>query len=182
MCKRAPSPKPTFFTPSWLPPPEKPVFSSLPHPQEGLSKPRLPRLVSEAGWSITVGSRPVQAESLPACLGPTHQLSTATFFIYGQPCWVFAAARLFPSCREQRSLSSRGARASHCGGFSRFRAQALGPVGSAVAKHRLSSFSNTSLVAPWPVGSSWTRDQTHVSCIGRPILYRSAIREVRQQL
>ena len=27
------------------------------------------------------------------------------------------------------------------------------------------------LVAPQHVGSSWTRDQTHVSCIGRKILY-----------
>ena len=42
--------------------------------------------------------------------------------------------------------------ASHCGGFSR-RAQALG-VGSVLVAHRL--------LAPWLMGSSWTRDQTDV--------------------
>ena len=92
-------------------------------------------------------------------------------------CWW-----AFSSCSEQGLRSSCGARASHCGGFSCFRAQALGPVGSVVAKHRLSSCGNRSLVAPWPVGSSQTRDQTRVSCIGRPILYRSATREVQQQV
>ena len=35
--------------------------------------------------------------------------------------------------------------------------------------HRLSSLGCTSLVALWRVGSSWTRDQTHISCIGRQI-------------
>ena len=35
-----------------------------------------------------------------------------------------------------------------------------------------------SLVAPQHVGSSWTRDQTHVSCIGGWILYHCATREV----
>ena len=33
-------------------------------------------------------------------------------------------------------------------------------------------------VAPWHVGSSWTRARTHVSCIGRRILNHSATREV----
>ena len=31
---------------------------------------------------------------------------------------------------------------------------------------------HTGLGAPWYVGSSWIRDQTHVSCIGRWILYQ----------
>ena len=35
----------------------------------------------------------------------------------------------------------------------------------------------TGLVAPWHVGSSWIRDQTLVSCIGRWILYHWATRE-----
>ena len=36
---------------------------------------------------------------------------------------------------------------------------------------------HTGLVAPGPVGSSWTRNQTCVSCIGRQILYHWATRE-----
>ena len=35
----------------------------------------------------------------------------------------------------------------------------------------------TGLVAPQHVGSSWTRDWTHVSCIGRWILYHWTTRE-----
>ena len=35
----------------------------------------------------------------------------------------------------------------------------------------------TDLEAPWHAGSSWIRDQTHVSCIGRWILYHWATRE-----
>ena len=49
--KGLPLPSPLSSTPYWLPP-EKPVFSSLPHPQEGLSTPPLLRLVSEAGRFI----------------------------------------------------------------------------------------------------------------------------------
>ena len=37
----------------------------------------------------------------------------------------------------------------------------------------------TGLVALWHVGSSCTRDQTHVSCIGRWILYHSATRKAQ---
>ena len=51
-----------------------------------------------------------------------------------------------------------GARASHCGGFSCCRAWALGAWASVVA------------VCGMHVGSSWTRDQTCVPCIGRRIL------------
>ena len=35
----------------------------------------------------------------------------------------------------------------------------------------------TGLVAPWHVGSSWTRTRTHVCCIGRWILNHCATRE-----
>ena len=35
----------------------------------------------------------------------------------------------------------------------------------------------TVLVPPWHVGSSWTRDRTHVSCTGRWILHHWATRE-----
>ena len=56
---------------------------------------------------------------------------------------------------------------------------------SVVVAHWLSSCSSwalehrfelwhTGLVAPWHMGSSWTRDRTHVSCIGGWTLYHSA--------
>ena len=54
-------------------------------------------------------------------------------------------------------LSSWGVRASHCGGFSCWGAQALGCVG-------LSTWGHMGLVALQHVGSSRTRDQTHVPC------------------
>ena len=40
---------------------------------------------------------------------------------------------------------------------------------------------HTGLVALWHVGSSWTRDQTRVPCIGRRILNHCATREVPQR-
>ena len=38
----------------------------------------------------------------------------------------------------------------------------------------------TSLAALWHVGSSWSRDRTHVPCIGRPILNQWTTREVHK--
>ena len=46
-------------------------------------------------------------------------------------------------------------------------------VASLVAERRLKGLQKlwcTGLVALWHVGSSWTRDGTHVPCIGRQIL------------
>ena len=54
------------------------------------------------------------------------------------------------------------------------RAQALGEWASVVLV--------MGLVAPQHVESSWTRDQTHVSCIGRQILIYYTTREVRYYL
>ena len=82
-----------------------------------------------------------------------------------------------------------GAQASHCGGFSCCRAQALGVRASVVVAHGLSSCGSwalerrlsswhTDLVAPRHVGSSQTRDRTCVPCIGRQILNDCATREV----
>ena len=60
------------------------------------------------------------------------------FTIYFWLCWVFVAVRrLFPSCRERGVLSSSGARASHCGGFSCCRVQALGAQASVVTARGL---------------------------------------------
>ena len=82
-----------------------------------------------------------------------------------------------------------GAWASHCGSFSCCGARAL--------ERRLSSCGTwtqqlwltgsraqaqqlwrTGLVAPWHVGSSWTRARTHVPCISRQILNHCTTREV----
>ena len=52
-------------------------------------------------------------------------------------------------------------------------AQKLAPGSSAQAQ----KLQRTGLVVPQHVGSSQTRDQTHVSCIGRQILYHWATRE-----
>ena len=69
------------------------------------------------------------------------------------------------------------AQASHSGGFSCCGAQALGIRASIVAacgSHGMQS----SVVAPWHVGSSQTRDRTGRPCIGRQILIHSATREI----
>ena len=81
------------------------------------------------------------------------------------------------SCGERGLLSSCGTRASYCSGFSCCEAQALGHVnlsgggmvGSVVAIPGYMWL--TGLAALWHVGSSWTRDRTHVSGTGRQILY-----------
>ena len=46
----------------------------------------------------------------------------------------------------------------------------LNSCGSQVREHRLNIWL-TGFVALWCVGSSRTRDRTHVSCIGRQVLY-----------
>ena len=53
-------------------------------------------------------------------------------FIYFWRCWVFACSR------RAGALSSLGAQASYCSGFSCCRAQALGHVGSVVVARGLS--------------------------------------------
>ena len=75
-------------------------------------------------------------------------------------CWIsIAAGEAISSCSERRLLSSCGARASHCGGFSCCEAQT---PGAWAQKLRL-----TGLVALQQVVSFRTRDQTHVPCTGR---------------
>ena len=76
----------------------------------------------------------------------THRELSVYLFIYsflavlGLCCYTWA----FSSCSKQGLLSSCGARASHCGGFSCCGAQALGHVGSVVV-------GCTGLVALWHV-------------------------------
>ena len=89
-------------------------------------------------------------------------------FVYFWLCCVG-----FPLVAASRGCSSCGAQASHWGGFSCCRARGAGRVGSVVAA--------PPAAAPRSVGSSWTRAWTHVSCIGRWILYHWATREAPLQ-
>ena len=72
-----------------------------------------------------------------------------------------------PLVAANRGECSCSSRASHCSGFSCRRAEALGKQASIAAAHELGS-----------VGSSQTRDQARVPCIGRWILNRWTPREV----
>ena len=79
-------------------------------------------------------------------------------------------------------LSSSGAWASLCGGFSCCAEQALGcadfsSCSSMTLEHRLSSCGPQGLIAPSHVGSSQIKDRTCVSCDGRQILYHWATRK-----
>lgn len=80
---------------------------------------------------------------------------------------------LFSSCGEQRLLSRGSAQVTNCRAFSCCEAWAPGRVGSGLATPRLhgtgSAVAVHGLTAPCCVGSSWTRDQSCVSCIGQQI-------------
>ena len=76
--------------------------------------------------------------------------------------------RAFSSCSEREPCSSCAVQTSHCGGISCCRVWALGTQASVVLMH----------VAPWHVGTSRTRDRTHVPCIGRQIPNHWTTREV----
>ena len=79
--------------------------------------------------------------------------------------------RLYSSCSKQGLLSSCSTWASHCGGFSSCGAWAPGCKDSAAALH--------SLVAPWHVASSSTRDRPHVPCTSRWVLKHRVTREIQ---
>ena len=72
-----------------------------------------------------------------------------------------------------QAFSSGSAQASHCGGFSCCKAQASGTWASVVATCELRSW-----VAPWHVGSSRTKDWTHVPYIVRQILIHCITKEI----
>ena len=74
--------------------------------------------------------------------------------------------------------SGRGVWASH-GGFS-CGARAPGRTGCLVVvapRPQSTGSAVMGLVAPRHMGSSWIRDRTHVSCIGKQFCYHSAARE-----
>jgi len=70
---------------------------------------------------------------------------------------------------------------SHCGGFSCCRSRSLGSRASVVASHRPQKAGSGvvahGLVASWHVASSWGRDRTRGSCIGRRILHHWTTKE-----
>ena len=118
---------------------------------------------------------------------PTHFLNNqyAMFFIISNSL-IFGCAgssllhNLFSNCKGHGLLSGYSVRAANCSGFScRDRLQStqasvaaasgLSSTGSVVAQYELS--------CPWHMGSSQTKDWTHVSCTGRQMLYHWATRE-----
>ena len=129
---------------------------------------------------------------LPMWFQGIHFRVVYFLFIYLRLCWLFTAARgLFSSCGDRGLLSSCSAHASHCGGFPRCRAWALGAGVSVASVCGLSSCSMWApecvisscgalgLAALHHVESSWTSDWTCVSCIGRRILNHWTTREVQ---
>ena len=95
---------------------------------------------------------------------------------------------LFSSFGRQVLLSRCSAQASYCGGAS-CRAQALGPedlgnwgtwaqyLGLPRSSTQARYLWHMDLVAPQHVGSSWTRDRTHVSWTRRWVIYHWATKE-----
>ena len=107
-------------------------------------------------------------------------------FIYLFNLWLFGCAGAFSSW-GQGLLSSCGAWAFYCSGFSCFGAQTLVAQASVVVLRGLNCC-NSWAIAYWfsscseqvvllRVGSSWTMDQTFVPCISRQILYHWATME-----
>ena len=91
--------------------------------------------------------------------------------VLGLRCCMQGCSR----CGKQGLLSRCGVQASHCGGFSCFRAQALGMWASVVVPCM-------GLVASRHVESFLTRDQTHVHRIGRWVLNPSLSLESKRIL
>ena len=95
------------------------------------------------------------------------------FFFFLALLGLCCCAQAFSSCREQGLLSSCGVQASLYGGFpwlqiTGFRVRGLQFLGCM----RLDALRH--------VGSSQTRNQTHVSCTGRQILCHWSNREIQE--
>ena len=93
------------------------------------------------------------------------------FIFYLWLHWVFIAACGFSLVAESSGYSSL-----QCTGFSLWWLLLLRSVGSRACGHLYLWV--TGSVAARHVGSSWTRDQTHVPCIGRWILNHWITREL----
>ena len=89
---------------------------------------------------------------------------------------LFLAVLDLPCCRSVLVAESRGYSLAEALGL-------LTAAASLVAEHGLSGAQASvvpvhELSRPWHVKSSWTRDRTHVPCIGRWILNHQTTREV----
>ena len=100
-----------------------------------------------------------------------------TFAALGLCCCAWA---FLQSWRAGATLRC-SAQASHCGGFSYCKAWALGTWAQQLwlmgSREQAQQLWRMGLVAPRHVGSSRTRAQTHVPCIGRRVLNYCATRE-----
>ena len=119
----------------------------------------------------------MQVDSSPA--EPPRKPFTYLYVCLFLLCWVFIPAG-FPSCSKQGAVRCCSV-PSLCSGFSCCRAQSLGHTGFCscslqALECRLSSC-GIWVSAPRQVGSSQTRDQTHIPCIARQILNRWTTRE-----
>ena len=128
-------------------------------------------------WQSGTTSDLTCAEDL-LCASFPRYIFLMTLFIFG--C---TGSSLLPagfSLVAESRCYSLVAWASHCSGFFCCKAGDLGTRDSVVAasglsscssqalEHRLSSGGTWNLAALWRVGPSQTRDQTHVSCTGKP--------------
>ena len=84
----------------------------------------------------------------------------------------------FLQLRQPGATLCCSVRASHCGGFSLLWSTGSRCAGLSSCGTWAQQLWRTGLVAPRHVGSSRSRDRTHVSCIGRQILNHCATREV----
>ena len=118
-------------------------------------------------WALTC---PDQVKGPPALEGKVI-LKKINLFSSLAALGLRCCMKAFSSCGERGLLSSCDARASPCGSFSCLQSTGSGDCG-------LQSLWRLGFIAPLLVGSSRTRDQTHLSCIGRWILNHWATREV----
>ena len=133
-------------------------------------------------FGLETGKQGLQACSVQpsATLQPALDVTERLYY------WFFGCAGSsllcgpFSSCSKSGLLSSCVVRVSHHSGFSRCRTQALGYVG--FSSWGAWALEHGNLDALRHMGFSQIRDQTHVSCIGRQILYHRARREAQNIL
>ena len=125
-------------------------------------------------WRFEFGSRSLKPKLVaPAKAGKTQLPRVIPVaFVLG----LLGCGRASPSFKKQELLRAQAS----FSGFSCCRAQALGVWARQlwISSPRTQKLWHTGLAALSHVQSSWTRDWTHVPCIGREILIPCATREV----
>ena len=139
-----------------------------------------------AHW-LPTSAAPPQGTKDPGCwniwllpaTSPTQIKLFKNFFLFyplNLFLFIFGCTGSSLLCRLSLVVVSRGYSSSRCSGFSLQWLLLLQSPSFGV--HELQKLWCMGLSVPWNVGSSWTRDQTHVPCIGKQILYYWATREV----